>query len=99
HTQPLHSFPTRRSSDLTVLGHTDDEAVKFFADPVLHEPDLFPFHQLPFSFVSAALGVTGLLGNLVQNWFGNGLDESSDAERRAEDRKSTRLNSSHRTIS
>ena len=48
------------------LSHADDQAVEVFADPVLHELDLFPFHQVALGFVGAALGAAGFLGDLVK---------------------------------
>src|SRR5207248_9516769 len=60
----LHSFPTRRSSDLPKIGEL---------------PGMTPSFQVFPSRVA------------VTRW--------EDLERRRQDRKSTRLNSSHRTIS
>src|SRR5207248_9162205 len=94
----LHSFPTRRSSDLADLVHRPDarDALKDAALLVVLD------HR-------ARLGLVDLeplphdLGRLVG---ARGRAHRSAAAiadpgdlRRTEDRKSTRLNSSHRTIS
>src|SRR5690349_23423967 len=74
HPRPLHSFPTRRSSDLLI-------GAPSHAGPVfdgLISSDLFASFGKAIMFPASAVAIIA-----AQNWF----------ER--EDRKSTRLNSSH----
>src|SRR5690606_41222708 len=94
----LHSCPTRRSSDL------------FFHELASHERDegnypralTFASHTLAIS--RAALGeehpdTLTSRGNLASVLGDLGRLEEAEAEHRAVDRKSTRLNSSHVKIS
>src|SRR5207248_11293921 len=95
--QPLHSFPTRRSSDLSIV------AVQL--DPVGASADLIA------DDARQAVDAVGFFGPLRHAPFGDELrliaSRGDDGFRRREhartghdaDRKSTRLNSSHRTIS
>ena len=48
------------------LGDAGDQAVEVFAHAVLHELDLLPFHEFALGLVGAALGVTGLFGDVVE---------------------------------
>ena len=50
----------------SILGHADNQSVEVFADAILHELDLLPFHELAFSFVGATLGLAGFLGDVMQ---------------------------------
>src|SRR5207248_11761588 len=84
----LPPFPTRRSSDLTVSA----ESVDFQA--VRHEADIAngQFAQINLQFVEVASQHESIV--ITAKTIEPGIDL-----RNAEDRKSTRLNSSHRTIS
>src|SRR5207248_6697156 len=89
HPPPLHSFPTRRSSDLRRRPAL--RRARMAREPVL---------QLPAPVVSARREIRGADGRGVA---ARCAGEGTRALRRApvdrRDRKSTRLNSSHRTIS
>src|SRR5207245_9500003 len=77
---PLHSFPTRRSSDLTSVVHTGTYRE-------IDRP-----HRLVFTWSSPA---THFRDSIVTVTF----QPSSNSSTVVEDRKSTRLNSSHGSIS
>src|SRR5207248_10756073 len=88
-TPHLPSFPTRRSSDLPQLsGEEEDDAEQHGAeqrsDP--EPPGAHPFHEL------APHDRPDLMHRLVRR-------PAPPRGRPGRDRKSTRLNSSHRTIS
>ena len=51
------------------LGGIEDEPGEFFAHAILHEADLFPFHEFAFGFGGAALGLARLLGDLREFGF------------------------------
>src|SRR5207248_9403058 len=89
----LHSFPTRRSSDLddvSIAGLVREAAVRALEDAEMtwsdidavvlgKAPDMFEGVMMPELYLAEALGAVG--------------------KPMLRDRKSTRLNSSHRTIS
>src|SRR5690606_41290105 len=77
----LHSFPTRRSSDLFVLGLLIAGGV---------------FHQTLTGAIATSAVASVVLGLALQETLGNFF---AGIALQAEDRKSTRLNSSHVKIS
>src|SRR5206468_10385246 len=92
---PLHSFPTRRSSDL--FRHHGQRAprprqqlAEIVAGDVLH-------HPAPGLETVAEAGHRMRAEQMIAR--AAGLDATGTGEPRAEDRKSTRLNSSHDQIS
>src|SRR5207248_10603989 len=89
----LHSFPTRRSSDL-VCGKLERSRIQeILLKNEISDGDL----SLVFSFIREHKGLDYTRDKCVE------LIEGAKAELKdlpeSEDRKSTRLNSSHRTIS
>src|SRR5207248_11105216 len=89
HHPPLHSFPTRRSSDLTIDGMGGNDSITGGAgnDSLLGNDG-----------ADTILGGDG--NDTLQGDFSpvDSLSQRNYADS-MEDRKSTRLNSSHRTIS
>src|SRR5207248_8560738 len=85
----LHSFPTRRSSDLQIVLLTVYCDASLFLQLDQVGPDL-DFCGLPETFVEVHVNAAAHLRNRVG---------SGDVPPHLRDRKSTRLNSSHRTIS
>src|SRR5207248_9971841 len=85
----LHSFPTRRSSDLFVLGILDAVAVVVVKLVAVHTARRLDLEVVGLG-VAGREGVAGRDPDLVL---------AAGVRRVEEDRKSTRLNSSHRTIS
>ena len=49
------------------LGDTHDEGIEIVPEVLLHEFRLLPFHQFPFGFVGAALGLGGFVGDFLQH--------------------------------
>src|SRR5207248_10686672 len=91
----IHSFPTRRSSDLPVLGRAQDSA-RGASIPVDRDDRV---DQMLEHFRS---GQAPVFRDVADEKDGHAplLGVPDETRRRlAEDRKSTRLNSSHRTIS
>src|SRR5207249_7638278 len=90
----LHSFPTRRSSDLSLswVGHVLglDEGVEFFGGDIT---------EFDGGFAEADLGVVGGFGDLGGVVVADFWSQGCDQHQRMIDRKSTRLNSSHVSIS
>src|SRR5207248_11537900 len=84
--QALHSFPTRRSSDLIAQARATLETagIKVQASAALAAQELGSAQE-------------GVLALVIREAVTNILRHSQATE--CEDRKSTRLNSSHRTIS
>src|SRR5690606_41449513 len=93
---PLHSFPTRRSSDLLPLGHGGDELVEVLEAAL----------GLVRALLAQGGGVAGLVDDGGEERGGgqlvglarevvHQLDELGGAPHGRGDRKSTRLNSSH----
>src|SRR5207248_4687929 len=88
HNRPLHSFPTRRSSDLQKALGTGRVVAAFFGDGATEEGAFYEslnfaaLRQLPVLFVCE-----------------NNFLAIHEPITKRQDRKSTRLNSSHRTIS
>src|SRR5207249_7208087 len=81
-----HSFPTRRSSDLVKQAkHSMDKAV----EAVKRE----------FSTVRTGKATTSLLDLVRVDAYGSEMPQASTRTRSSRDRKSTRLNSSHVSIS
>src|SRR5439155_27288257 len=80
----LHSFPTRRSSDLTISPASSRER---FASPPVNTND-FPANLSLLTCRFSAIGCTPALRNFLMS-----------CRSRKRDRKSTRLNSSHVAIS
>src|SRR6202521_57973 len=60
----------------TKLGNAGDETVEILSHASLHELDLLPFHEFAFGVVGAALGLAGLLGDVVKFVERNGSAES-----------------------
>src|SRR5207248_3375841 len=93
-----HSFPTRRSSDLScfVPGRLSSN---FFAKRTL--PMTFRYSQARFAeFVPQFLRFLHDTSYTPSTWpRGSPMPQSAAADVPSRDRKSTRLNSSHRTIS
>src|SRR5437879_8019612 len=88
-TRGLPSFPTRRSSDLDAFRGGGVGAKR----NVIHA-----VKRVPHGMVEVVVGVQGgFHGDLTHHPQGIHLERG--AARRREDRKSTRLNSSHRCIS
>src|SRR5207245_9602496 len=87
----LHSFPTRRSSDLFESLKVDDGAV-LVATRVFGEGSAFPFSEFVF------LGCQ-ILGNGTVEFRIINCSTDVTAALDFRDRKSTRLNSSHGSIS
>src|SRR5207249_12261192 len=88
----LHSFPTRRSSDLNIIKLTPDQLdinndkAGFIREQIFH----------PFKiFKSENRGRTKYLNEFISEEVKTAIEECT----RFEDRKSTRLNSSHVSIS
>src|SRR5262249_48136160 len=48
------------------LSDADDQAAEVFADAVLHEFCLFPFHQFTFGVVGTTFGLAGFVGDRVK---------------------------------
>src|SRR5439155_13021517 len=84
----LHSFPTRRSSDLEPLGHLRGDAVAGVGDDYLHGVAVAA--ALDRERAAARERLHAVLHEVV-----HGLAQQAAVE----DRKSTRLNSSHVAIS
>src|SRR5207248_9106225 len=88
---PLHSFPTRRSSDLIGFGWYNVEFIAKYLAPRLGKKPA----ELRIAYIaedsSYGQGVTEAARERAKKEFG--------MQEVALDRKSTRLNSSHRTIS
>src|SRR5690606_41403704 len=83
----LHSFPTRRSSDLTALGRVDDERPA----AAQHTPHVAEH--------TAQCGVVQVLGDVSRNYDVRAVVSKRHVHGIRSDRKSTRLNSSHVKIS
>src|SRR5205085_10270794 len=86
HPLPLHSSPTRRSSDLNTRGSAGGASVSFFSAP-------FTARKASIGFVA---DVRRTLLSAGEPGVRTGV---SDVKRTLLDRKSTRLNSSHSQIS
>src|SRR5205085_10973617 len=95
--RPLHSFPTRRSSDLFQFfaARGDVEAVRLLADHAIarHYPDAQGSENRYRDFYEK---VIARQAGLVAQWLCVGFIHGV---MNTEDRKSTRLNSSHSQIS
>src|SRR5690606_41839974 len=99
HILQLHSFPTRRSSDLQGAKKDSISAIQGRVDALQAQIDALPGWKI------GAFGTIG--GSLSQfdNWYSKGEPNSSagsigvTVNAFAKDRKSTRLNSSHVKIS
>src|SRR5207253_8771580 len=87
----LHSFPTRRSSDL--VGCLFLRLIHELGEPPVEEDDLAEVaehHVLAFKVA---------MENPVGMSIGNGIANGGEGREQRQDRKSTRLNSSHVAIS
>src|SRR5207249_12304268 len=94
--QPLHSFPTRRSSDLTASGVLQDQVELVAPRP---QDQLVLIGAGPPAR-AVDLGGAVVRGDLVVELRNDALHERRDPAVDLElDRKSTRLNSSHVSIS
>src|SRR5207248_11434944 len=97
HTRDQHSFPTRRSSDLTIDEKSNEadlsEQGRAFLNP--DDPNAFVLPDLINEFTEIDLDTT--LSDEEKDKKKSERQQHCDEQ--AEDRKSTRLNSSHRTIS
>src|SRR5690606_40439799 len=86
----LHSFPTRRSSDLVTLKHFLESRVQVLIRESLEQP---------FSLLGRLLVGEPYLQNEVEFAAGSAAVNEASDRLLAKDRKSTRLNSSHVKIS
>src|SRR5207244_12623466 len=93
----LHSFPTRRSSDLVVLNYGASRARVAGEDVIAHFFTLFfitiSTYLPPYLFSGSTSSWHYGTQNLIE------LQNGYHAEKAHLDRKSTRLNSSHQIIS
>src|SRR5207248_11767028 len=95
----LHPFPTRRSSDLTLRPTTASGTLMLWAVPSNHTQGAISF-GMPFVVNSTGDGDDAFPGDGVcETQAGSGVCTLRAAIEETEDRKSTRLNSSHRTSS
>src|SRR3984885_4381210 len=65
-TQDGHQALNKEAVELdktAVLGHAQDHCFEVVPQPVLHELDLFPLHQLALGIFGAALCLAGLIGD------------------------------------
>src|SRR5688572_32366187 len=86
----LHSFPTRRSSDLRRLG---------LSDAWLKKLEIASPNQRQVLSIVRLVGGSPAVGRLKQGDILLAIDEKVVTRFREVDRKSTRLNSSHSQIS
>src|SRR5699024_12224481 len=90
----LHSFPTRRSSDLELADESDQNGLIIMAN----DTDISAFGPgSRFGLVHDVFGVTPVDEGIESST--HGKNESFEYVAEQEDRKSTRLNSSHVSIS
>src|SRR5207253_9374367 len=95
----LHSFPTRRSSDLVTLVPTR-EALYFCSDTPFETNHIYRYSRQGILSQVAELNGSSIYGCRAREAiFFSTMVEPSAVNRDRQDRKSTRLNSSHVAIS
>src|SRR5207244_9288752 len=94
----LHSFPTRRSSDLALAGYAGRRALLGIRPEDLEDATLAE-QAPPEATLSAVTDIREDMGPEVYAHFSLGVPPVRRPDVEEADRKSTRLNSSHQIIS
>src|SRR5699024_11471000 len=80
----LHSFPTRRSSDLAIMDQQQQATNPYQAFQVMNDP-AYNIYSFKYDAAAGTLHTAAYFPNEMKAWYAIGSG----------DRKSTRLNSSH----